>query len=72
MNDKAIVLTSFGTTLTEERKRTLKHMQHIRIGTYTSPLPVGLSSTEYRSKKEKSFTASVPCFTIWHRKAIVR
>ena len=29
MNDKAIVLTSFGTTLTDERRRTLKHMQNL-------------------------------------------
>lgn len=34
MNDKAIVLTSFGTTLTEERKRTLKHMQRLAQQAY--------------------------------------
>ena len=34
MNDKAIVLTSFGTTLTEERKRTLKHMQRLTQQAY--------------------------------------
>ena len=34
MNDKAIVLTSFGTTLTDERKRTLKHMQNLTQKAY--------------------------------------